>query len=80
LEEIEYGADRDSHQPKREKEEPHHGVKDQGQQGHGPAEYEEDAPEQERRHPLAPILFDGLLSVRSIPRISPKFMTRHGKP
>ena len=47
---AEHAVHGDADEPKRNQQEPHERVEEQGQQGQGPAEDEEDAPEEELDH------------------------------
>jgi hypothetical protein len=51
---IESGVDRDAQQPERQEKKPDHGVEDQGQERQGPAEDEQDQP-QEKPHFRSPL-------------------------
>jgi len=50
LEEFEHPADRETDQAEREQEQPDERIEDQSDHGNGPAQDEEDAPEQELQH------------------------------
>ena len=49
-EKMEDAVDSDTHQPKRDQQEPDKRVGDQRKQGQGPAERQQDTPQQKRDH------------------------------
>jgi hypothetical protein len=54
---LQNAVDSDSDNAEGEEQQPHEWIGDQRQQGEGPAEYEEDAPEQECEHGRASLSF-----------------------